>query len=187
MRVLRLALVTLLLPLVGCTPGTAPAPDPTPASITAPVPPPVPSPSTVLCPDGAYVVSALKGHGAGSALRRGTGGDIAATFVGGVFTLSSEGSTPMAVDLGPVDGELRFTGAITSTYAGPPEALVLSVTSATGEVSIKGFGVARTASAEQLAGQLISSGTTAQVTCDDAAGTAVVVLPSASLTLTRKG
>ena len=72
---------------------------------------------------------------------------------------------------------MRFNGEITGTYEGDPSALALKTTGAHGDVAIKGFGVSRNYSAGGLANQLIGQAATAQVTCDDAAGTALVVLP----------
>lgn len=138
------------------------------------------------CPDGAYVITALEGRGAASALGKGTGGNIAVDFTSGTFTLSSDGSGPVKLHIGPTPAELRFDGKITGTYAGDPSALRLTTTRADGEVSVKGFGFEKTRSADALANQLIGEGVTAQVTCD-ATGTAVVALPNANLTLARAG
>ena len=80
---------------------------------------------------------------------------------------------------------MRFNGVIKGTYEGEPSALTLTTSGAQGDVAIKGFGVSRTYSAGGLANQLIGQSATAQVTCDDAAGTAQVVLPNATLSLAR--
>ena len=181
MRLLMTAAVVLL--AAGCssgatTPTTTPAPTPTVAAPSASV-----SPGP--CPDGAYVLTAFEGRGAASAAGKGTGGNIAADFSDGKFTISSDGSQPATLDLGPVNAQMRFNGEITGTYEGDPSALELKTTGAHGDVAIKGFGVSRNYSAGGLANQLIGQAATAQVTCDDAAGTALVVLPNASLTLTR--
>lgn len=181
-RALTVVAVGLL--AVGCSSGpSAPTPAPVP-STSAPAASPA---SAGPCPDGAYLVTALEGRGQASAAGKGSGGNIAADFTSGTFTISSDGAEPVTLDLGPVNAEMRFNGEITGTYEGDPSALRLTTKGARGDVSIKGFGVSRTYSAGGLANQLLGAGATAQVTCDDAAGTAVVVLPNASLTLTRKG
>ncbi|GAB2590507.1 hypothetical protein GCM10009593_32680 [Microlunatus antarcticus] len=130
-------------------------------------------------------MTAFEGRGQAAAAGKGTGGNIAADFTSGKFTISSDGSQPAKLDLGPVNAEMRFNGEITGTYEGDPSALALKTTGAHGDVAIKGFGVSRNYSAGGLANQLIGQAATAQVTCDDAAGTALVVLPDATLTLTR--
>ena len=180
MRLLTVAAVALL--ASGCSAGpSSPAPSAAPSTPSASAAPTAP------CPDGAYVVTALEGRGEASAAGKGSGGDIGAEFTDGTFTISSDGNEPVKLDLGPVNAEMRFDGRITGTYEGDPSALRLSTEGAKGDVSIKGFGISRSYSASGLADQLIGRGATAQVTCDDAAGTAVVVLPNASLTLTRTG
>lgn len=180
-RVLAVTAVALL--AAGCSsPSSAPAPPAVP-STSAPATSAAPA---AACPDGAYLVTALEGRGQASAAGKGSGGNIAADFTSGRFTLGSDGAEPVQLDLGPVNAELRFTGQITGTYEGDPSALRLTTEGAQGDVAIKGFGVSRSYSASGLADQLIGAGATAQVTCDEAAGTAVVVLPNASLTLTRK-
>lgn len=178
-----LSVVAVAFLAAGCSSGSS-APTPSPAlSTTAPAASPA---SAAPCPDGAYLVTALEGRGKASAAGKGTGGNIGADFTSGTFTIGSDGAQPVKLDLGPVNAEMRFNGEITGTYEGDPSALRLTTESARGDVSIKGFGISRTYSAGGLANQLLGRGETAQVTCDDAAGTAVVVLPSASLTLTRR-
>lgn len=178
-----LAVATVVMLAAGCSSGAS-----------SPTPSPVPTPSvsassaaapTVPCPAGAYVLTAFEGRGEASAAGTGTGGNITVDFTSGTFTIASNGSEAAKLDLGPVNAEMRFNGEITGEYRGDPAALELSTTGAHGDVSIKGFGVSRSYSAGGLANQLIGQSATAQVTCDDAAGTAVVVLPNASLTLTR--
>ena len=168
--------------LAGCS-AEAPAQEPT----IVPPPPASSSPTAAAgtCPDGAYRVTALEGRGSASAIGKGSGGDVDATFRDGTFTISSEGAEPVTVDLGPTNARLSFDGTITGTYTGEPSALRLTTKDARGEVTIKGFGFTRTRSASTLADQLIGQDATAQVVCDDAAGTAQVTLPEASLTLTR--
>jgi hypothetical protein len=190
-RLLAAAAVVLL--AAGCSSGSS-SPDPSGASTTsAPSTTPAPSTSTAgaptpaPCPDGAYLITGFEGRGQASGAGRGSGGNITADFTSGRFTISSDGAQPVKLDLGAVNAELRFDGAITGTYAGDPAALALTTTGAHGDAVIKGFGISRSYAVGGLANQLIGSGATAQVTCDDAAGTAVVVLPNASLTLTRKG
>ncbi|SDV04109.1 hypothetical protein SAMN04488544_3916 [Microlunatus sagamiharensis] len=161
---------------------TTPAPSPAPSSETSSAAPTAPAGA---CPDGAYRVTALEGRGSASALGKGSGGDIDASFSDGDFTISSDGADPVKVDLGPVNADMRFNGKITGTYEGDSDALRLTTTSADGEVTVKGFGFTRSRSASALSGQLLGQGVTAQVVCDDAAGTAVVTLPNAALTLTR--
>lgn len=163
---------------------TTPAPSPAPSSETSSA---APTASSGACPDGAYRVTALEGRGNASALGKGSGGDIDAAFSDGDFTISSDGAEPVKVDLGPVNADMRFDGKITGTYEGEADALRLTTTSADGEVTVKGFGFTRSRSASALAGQLLGQGVTAQVVCDDAAGTAVVTLPNAALTLTKQG
>ena len=186
-----LAGTAVLLLAAGCssTPSTAPDPAPatTPSATSSSSAPADTAPAPAPCPDGAYLVTGLEGRGEAAVLHRGTGGNITADFTAGTFTIASDGSGPMKVDLGPSSAELRLAGEITSTYAGDPSALQLTGTGARGDLSIKGFGVSRSYPASELADQLIGSSVTAQVTCDAAAGTAVVVLPAASLTLTRRG
>lgn len=181
LRLLAVAGAALL--AAGCSSGAS-----------TPTPSPVPIPSTSApsatvsagpCPDGAYVLSAFEGRGKASAAGKGSGGNIAADFTDGTFTISSDGSQPAKLDLGPVNAEMRFNGVIKGTYEGEPSALSLKTTGAQGDVAIKGFGVSRSYSAGGLANQLIGQSATAQVTCDAAAGTAQVVLPNATLTLTR--
>lgn len=181
MRLMAATMIVLL--AAGCSSGSSsPAPAPTP-----PADPSSAATSAAPCPDGAYLVTALEGRGDASAAGKGSGGNITADFTSGKFTMSSDGSRPVKLDLGPVNAEMRFDGEITGTYEGDLSALALKTTGAHGDVAIKGFGVSRSYSAGGLANQLIGQGATAQVTCDDAAGTAVVVLPNASLTLTRAG
>ena len=183
MRLLGAAGVVLL--AAGCSsPPAAPTPEPAPSTT---VTTPAPSASAGPCPDGSYVLTTFAGRGEASAAGKGSGGNIAADFTDGRFTISSDGSEPAKLDLGPVNAQLRFDGEITGTYEGDPTALTLKTTGAHGDVAIKGFGVSRSYSAGGLANQLIGQSATAQVTCDDAAGTAVVTLPNASLTLTRAG
>ena len=179
-----LAVTAVALLAAGCSSGrSAPTPSAAP-STSAPAASPA---SAAPCPDGAYVVTALEGRGQASAAGKGSGGNIGADFTSGRFTISSDGAEPVTLDLGPVNAEMRFNGQITGTYEGDPSALRLATDGAQGDVSIRGFGVSRTYSAGGLASQLLGAGATAQVTCDDAAGTAVVVLPNASLSLSRKG
>ncbi len=185
-RLLGAAAVVLVL-AAGCS-STPSSPTSSPAASTEPAPSPsVTSAAPAACPDGSYLVTALEGRGSASAVGKGSGGDITADFTAGTFTLASDGASPVKVDLGPTNADLRFTGQIVGTYAGDPGALRLTTTQADGQVSVKGFGVSRTFSAGDLAAQLVGQGATAQVTCDEAAGTAVVVLPNAALTLTRAG
>ena len=194
MRLLAAAAVVLL--ATGCSSGsTAPVSSPVAAPVSAvPTTPAGPSPTTASsapasapCPDGAYLVTGFEGRGEASAAGKGSGGDVTADFTSGTFTLSSDGAQPVTLDLGAVNAELRFDGAITGTYAGDPADLRLTTTGAHGDAVVRGFGVSRSYPAGDLADQLIGAGAQAQVTCDDAAGTAVVVLPNASLTLTRAG
>jgi hypothetical protein len=178
-----LAVATVALLAAGCSSGASmptvtPEPAPTEAAASA-------APSTDPCPDGSYLLSTFEGRGEAAGAGKGSGGDIAATFRSGEFTISSDGSKPARVSFGPVDAEMRFNGEITGTYEGEPSALALKTTGAHGDVAIKGFGVSRSYSAGGLANQLIGRSATAQVTCDEAAGTARVDLPNARLTLTR--
>lgn len=178
-RLLAAAAVVLL--AAGCSSGPS---SPTPTA--APTPSVGATSASAACPDGAYVLTAFEGRGNASAAGKGTGGNITADFTSGTFTIASDGSQAAKLDLGPVNAEMRFNGEIRGDYRGDPAALELTTTGADGDVSIKGFGVSRSYSAGVLANQLIGQAATAQVTCDDAAGTAVVVLPNASLTLTRR-
>lgn len=178
-----LAMATVALLAAGCSAGSS-TPTPTPAAVTTTAAASGPA-SAGPCPDGAYVVTALEGRGTAAAAGKGSGGDIAASFTSGTFTISSDGAEPVKLDLGPVNAEMRFDGEITGTYEGDPSALALKTTGAHGDVGIKGFGVSRSYTAGGLADQLIGQAATAQVTCDDAAGTAVVVLPNVRLTLAR--
>ena len=180
-----LAAVTVVLLAAGCSSASS-SPTPTAVPSTTPATSSSPSAASGPCPDGAYLITALEGRGQASAAGKGTGGDIAADFDAGKFTISSDGAEPVTLDLGPVNAQLRFNGEITGTYEGEPAALELKTTGAHGDVAVKGFGVSRTYSAGGLADQLMGSGATAQVTCDEQAGTATVVLPNASLTLTRR-
>lgn len=179
-----LAAGAALLLAAGCSgPSSAPTPSAAPTSAATSATTAAPD---AACPDGAYRVTGLEGRGQASAIGKGTGGDIGATFTDGDFSLSSDGRDPVSVDLGPTNAELRFNGEITGTYQGDASALRLSTTGARGEVTVKGFGFTRSRSASALADQLVGQGVTAQVVCDDAAGTAVVTLPNAVLTLTRQ-
>jgi hypothetical protein len=181
-----LAVVTVALLAAGCSSGpSSPGPSAAPTPTTAPsVVPTTPAPAAA-CPDGAYAITGFEGRGESAAAGKGSGGNITADFTSGTFTISSDGSQPVSLDLGAVNAELRFDGKITGTYAGDPAALALTTTGAHGDAVVKGFGISRSYPVGGLADQLIGTGTTAQVTCDEAAGTAVVVLPNASLTLTR--
>ena len=180
-RLLAVTAVALL--AAGCSSGaSAPTPSPVPTP-TASVP--TATASAGPCPDGAYVMTSFEGRGEASAAGKGTGGNIAAEFTSGTFTISSDGSQAAKLDLGPVNAQMRFNGVITGTYEGEPSALALKTTGAHGDVTIKGFGISRSYSAGGLANQLIGQSATAQVTCDDGAGTAQVVLPNATLTLAR--
>ena len=181
-----LAAATVVLLAAGCssgasTPTPTPTPEPTPSATSA-----SPTASPGDCPDGAYTITSFEGRGETSAAGKGTGGDITADFSSGTFTIASDGSDPVKLDLGPSNAELRFNGEIKGEYRGAATALKLATTGAHGDVSIKGFGFTRNFSVGGLANQLIGKSATAQVTCDDAAGTAVVLLPNASLTLTRR-
>lgn len=179
-----LAVASILLLAAGCSSGSsAPTPAPAPSTSAAT---PTSGASAAPCPDGSYLVTALEGRGEASAAGKGSGGDITADFRSGEFTITSDGTQPVKLDIGPVNAEMRFNGEITGTYEGEPSALLLKTTGAQGDVAIKGFGVSRTYSAGGLANQLVGQGATAQVTCDEAAGTAVVTLPKATLTLTRR-
>jgi hypothetical protein len=182
-RLLAVASVVLL--VAGCSSGSS-APDPSaaPSNPAVSSTPSAPA-SAAPCPDGAYLLSTFEGRGDASAAGKGSGGNITADFTSGKFTISSDGTQPAKLDFGPVNAEMRFNGEITGTYEGDPTALRLTTQGAHGDVAIKGFGISRNYSVGGLANQLIGQGATAQVTCDDAAGTAVVVLPNASLTLTR--
>jgi hypothetical protein len=161
------------------TPSAAPTPAATSSAPAAPA-------SGAACPDGSYLITAFEGRGQASAAGKGSGGDITADFTSGTFTIASDGSAPVKVDLGISNAELRFNGEIKGEYRGDPSALRLTTTGAHGDASIKGFGITRNFSVGGIADQLVGKGATAQVTCDAAAGTAVVVLPNASLTLTRR-
>jgi len=188
----RLLAAAVVLLATGCSSGSsAPVSSPGSAATTTPTTPSstVSSSAPVFppCPDGAYLVTGFEGRGEASAAGKGSGGDVTADFTSGTFTLSSDGAQPVTLDLGAVNAELRFDGAITGTYAGDPADLRLTTTGAHGDAVVRGFGVSRSYPAGDLADQLIGAGAQAQVTCDDAAGTAVVVLPNASLTLTRAG
>ncbi len=180
-----LATATVVLLAAGCSSGsTSPTPSPAPTSATS-ASSPSDSASAAPCPDGAYLLTAFEGRGSASGAGKGTGGNITADFTSGTFTIASDGSAPTKLDLGLTNAELRFDGEIKGEYRGDPSALRLTTTGAHGDASIKGFGVTRSFSAGGLANQLVGQGATAQVTCNDAAGTAVLVLPNASLTLTR--
>lgn len=186
-----LAVVTVVLLAAGCSSGSsAPAPSAgstTPAPPSAAAPASSPAATAAPCPDGAYLVTAFEGRGEASGAGKGTGGNITADFSSGTFTLGSDGTKPMRLDLGAAEAELRFDGEITGTYAGDPSVLRLSTTGARGDAVVKGFGVSRRYPVRDLAEQLFGAGVTAQVSCDDEAGTAVVVLPNATLALTRQG
>ncbi|MGI3782115.1 MAG: hypothetical protein ACRYG2_15235, partial [Janthinobacterium lividum] len=139
MRLLVTAAVVLL--AAGCSSGATsptPTPAPTPTATASSA-----SASAAPCPDGAYVLTAFEGRGQASAAGKGSGGNIAADFTSGKFTISSDGSQPAKLDLGPVTAEMRFNGEITGTYEGDPSALALKTTGAHGAVAIKGFGVSR--------------------------------------------
>lgn len=180
-----LGLVAAVLLLAGCSSsssGSTPSAAPPPPAST-----PGPPASTGPCPHGDYLVTELEGRGEASDVGKGTGGNIAATFSSGTFTLSSDGSVPVKIHVGPGSAEMRFDGKIVGDYSGPASALRLTTTSAEGDVSVHAFGLSRSRSLSALSNQLIGQGATAQLTCDDSAGTAVVVLPNASLTLTRTG
>ncbi len=162
---------------------TAPEPSSAPTSAASSATPSAPGGA---CPDGSYRVTALEGRGSAAALGTGSGGDIDAAFSDGDFTISSDGADPVAVDLGPVKAQVSFDGTVKGTYEGDASDLRLTTTSAEGEVSVKGFGFTRSRSVKALADQVLGQGVSAQVVCDDAAGTAVVTLPSAALTLTKQ-
>src|SRR4051794_30604110 len=179
-----MSLAAAVLLLAGCSSSSSPAPTvvPEPPATSAPGP----AASSGPCPDGSYLITELEGRGEAAKVGKGTGGNITADFDSGTFTLSSDGSVPTKLDLGPASGEMRFDGQIVGTYEGDPGALRLTTTRADGNVSVKAFGITRSRSLDGLADQLIGQGATAQVTCDAAAGTAVVVLPNASLTLAKQ-
>jgi hypothetical protein len=182
-KVRLLAVWTVVLLAAGCSSGPAsptPSPEPTPSVAASSTPA-----SAGPCPDGAYTITSFEGRGETASAGKGTGGNITADFTSGTFTIASDGSDPVTLDLGPSNAELRFNGEIKGEYRGDPAALRLSTTGAHGDVSIKGFGFTRNFSVGGLANQLIGKSATAQVTCD-AAGTTVVILPNASLTLTRR-
>ena len=180
-RLLGVAAAVLL--AAGCSSGaTAPTPTPTSATTTSAAP----SASPAACPDGSYLITGFEGRGNASAAGKGTGGNITADFTDGKYTIASDGTDPVKLDLGVTSAEMRFNGEIAGTYTGDPAALRLTTTGAHGDAVVKGFGISRSFSAGGLANQLIGQDATAQVTCDDAAGTVVVVLPSAQLTLTRR-
>jgi hypothetical protein len=166
--------------------SSTPSPAPTPSSAASTAAPGSPG-SAATCPDGAYLLTAFEGRGQASAVGKGTGGDIAVDFSSGTFTISSDGAQPVKLDLGRLNAEMRFNGQISGTAEGDPAALRLTTTAARGDVAVKGLGVSHTYPVDGVADQLIGQGATAQATCDDAAGTAVVVLPNATLTLTRAG
>ena len=178
-RLLGLAAGALL--LAGCSSSSAPPVVPEPPASSTP-----PAASSGPCPDGSYLITEIEGRGKAAQVGKGTGGNITADFDSGTFTLSSDGSVPTKLDLGPASGQLRFNGQIVGAYEGEPGALRLTTKRADGDVSVKAFGITRSRSLGGLADQLIGQGATAQVTCDDAAGKAVVVLPDASLTLTKQ-
>ena len=179
-----LAAATVVLLAAGCS--STPTASPTPGAESTPSATHSSAvPSAGPCPDGAYVVSSFEGRGTAAAAGKGSGGDIRADFTSGTYTISSDGAEPTKVDLGPTNAELRFNGEIKGEYRGDPSALELKATGAHGDASIKGFGFTRSFSAGGLADQLIGKSATAEVTCDDDAGTATVVLPNVSLTLTR--
>ena len=183
------AAATVVLLAAGCSSGSSSSPNPSAlptSSVASTAPTTTSSPtSSAPCPDGAYVVTAFEGRGQSAAAGRGSGGNVTADFTSGRFVVASDGSQPTKLDLGAVNAELRLDGQITGTYEGDPSALRLTATGAHGNATVKGFGITRNYSVDSLANQLIGQGATAQVTCDDAAGTAVVVLPNVSLTLTR--
>lgn len=191
-RTRLLVVTTVVLLAAGCSsgpsspsaPSTQPslAPGPTPSATSSSA-----APSAAPCPEGAYLITELQGRGQASSIGRGTGGNITADFTAGTFTIASDGSGPMRLDLGPSSAELRLTGEITSTYTPDVSGLLLTATGARGDASVKVFGGSRRYAASDLADQLIGKTATAQVTCDDADGTAVLVLPNVSLTLTRRG
>lgn len=164
----------------------APSPAPTDGSPSA-VAPATPSASPGTCLDGAYRVTALEGRGSASALGKGSGGDIDASFSDGDFTISSDGAEPVKVDLGPVNADMRFDGRITGTYESEADALRLTTTSADGEGTVKGLGFSRSLSARALADQIFGRDATGQVVCDPSSGGAVLTLPAAVLTLAKKG
>lgn len=182
-RLVGLAAAVLL--LAGCSSSassSSPSPTSGPSTTT-----PAPSASAGPCPGGAYLVTALEGRGEASDVGKGTGGNITADFSSGTFTLSSDGSVPVKIHIGPGSADMRLDGQIVGDYSGPASALRLTTKRADGNVSVKAFGLTRSRSLSALSDQLIGQGATAQVTCDDQAGTAVVVLPNASITLTRTG
>lgn len=183
-KMCALAAAVSVLLAAGCSSAPS-APAPT-AAPTAPSTASSAPASAAPCPDGSYLLTSFEGRGSASAAGKGSGGDITADFRSGTFTIASDGATPAKLDLGPANAEMRFNGEIKGEYRGDPSALELIPTGAHGDVSVKGFGFTRNFSAGGLSDQLIGSRATAQVTCDDAAGTAVVVTPNASLTLTRK-
>lgn len=181
-RLLVVSAVALL--AAGCSSGASsptPSPTPPPAATSSAAPS---APAT--CPDGSYLITGFEGRGNASAAGKGTGGNITADFTGGTYSIASDGTGPVKLAIGPVSAEMRFNGQITGTYAGDPSALQLTTTGAHGDATVKGFGVSHSYSAGGLANQLIGSSATAQVTCDDAAGTMTVVLPNAQLTLARR-
>ena len=172
-----------LLLLAGCTSGPS---NPTPTSsapASAPVSaPPSPAPSSpAACPDGRYRITSIESRS--TSLGTGQGGNIDFTFTDGTFTIASDGSGAVKVDLGPAKADLRVNGEIRGTYDGPPDALQLAVTGSTGKATIQGLGVNRSFSTQTLADQLIGSKASGSATCTPDG--ARLALPQATLVLAR--
>jgi hypothetical protein len=179
-------LAIILTSLAACSAPSAPEPAPSPTdSTSSPAPSDITSPSpTVLgCPDGSFAVSAIEGRGSAAALGKGSGGHVTMSFVGGGFTLASDGSDPIKLEAGPGTTELRFAGQIAGSYSGDPAALTMTVTAASGTASVKGFGFSREVSMQQVADQLAPAGSTAVASCDG--DHARLELPAVVLDLTR--
>jgi hypothetical protein len=185
---LRIAVaVGLVTGLAACSAPPAPAPVPSPSDPAGSAAPAsvstTPSPAAAGCPDGSYAVSAIEGRGSASALGKGSGGNVTMSFVGGSFTLASDGSNPIKLQVGPGSTDLRFAGQIAGTYSGDPAALAMTVTAASGTASVKGFGFSREVPMQQVADQLAPEGSTGAASCDG--DHARLELPAVVLDLTR--
>ncbi len=185
----RIAIVvtgTALVLAAGCSSGGGGQTGPTPAPSAPPTsaPAPVETPTPPACPDGTYRLASFEPRDTQSPIGAGQGGGVRFIFTDGTFTIGSDGSDPIRAKAGPAKAELTVDGEIRGTYSGTPDALRLVAEGTTGELRLKGLGINRTIPMQQVADQIIPSGTVVKATCDPDGG-ARLDLPRVDLVLAR--